>query len=130
MLSLKREGYLRRDVDLRDVRDVLTYAGFWRLAARHGLEGARELYRSLSRPAFVRALRRLVPELRSADVVPGTAGVRAQALLPDGRLADDFLIVDGERSSHLLNAPSPGATASLLIGQTLADRASTRLQEG
>jgi L-2-hydroxyglutarate oxidase len=128
VLSLKREGYRKRDVDLRDLRDVFSYSGFWRLAARHGLEGARELHRSLSRRAFARALQRLVPELRSADLVPAPAGVRAQALLPDGRLADDFVIVDGERSSHLLNAPSPGATASLLIGQTLAERALQRLE--
>jgi (S)-2-hydroxyglutarate dehydrogenase len=128
VLSLKREGYGKRDVDLRDLRDVFSYSGFWRLAARHGLEGARELHRSLSRRAFARALQRLVPELRSADLVPAPAGVRAQALLPDGRLADDFVIVDGERSSHLLNAPSPGATASLLIGQTLAERALQRLE--
>jgi L-2-hydroxyglutarate oxidase len=128
VLSLKREGYGKRDVDLRDLRDVFSYSGFWRLAARHGLEGARELHRSLSRRAFARALQRLVPELRSADLVPAPAGVRAQALLPDGRLADDFVIVDGERSSQLLNAPSPGATASLLIGQTLAERALQRLE--
>jgi L-2-hydroxyglutarate oxidase len=128
VLSLKREGYGKRDVDLRDLRDVFSYSGFWRLAARHGLEGARELHRSLSRRAFARALQRLVPELRSADLVPAPAGVRAQALLPDGRLADDFLIVVGERSSQLRNAPSPGATASLLIGQTLAERALQRLE--
>jgi L-2-hydroxyglutarate oxidase len=130
VLSLKREGYRKRDVDLGDVRDVVSYSGFWRLASRHTLDGARELHRSLSRRAFVRALQRLVPELRPDDVVPDRAGVRAQALLPDGRLADDFLIVDGERSSHLLNAPSPGATASMLIGRTLAERAAARWQGG
>jgi len=123
VLSLKREGYRKRDVNLKDALSVATYRGFWRLAARHGVEGFRELHRSLSKRAFVRSLQRLVPELTAEDVVPAEAGVRAQALLPDGRLADDFLIVRGERSLHLLNAPSPGATSSLVIGETLAEQA-------
>lgn len=122
VLSFKREGYRRRDIDLRDLASVLSYRGFWRFAARHGVEGMRELYRSLNRRSFVRALQRLVPDIRYDDIVPAEAGVRAQALLPDGRLVDDFLIVEGERSLHVLNAPSPGATASLAIGRAVADR--------
>jgi (S)-2-hydroxyglutarate dehydrogenase len=122
VLSLKREGYRRRDFDLKDALSATTYRGFWRLAGRHGLEGMRELHRSLSKQAFVRSLRRLVPELGRDDIEPAEAGVRAQALLPDGRLADDFLIVRGTRSLHLLNAPSPGATSSLVIGEALAQQ--------
>lgn len=120
VLSLKREGYRKRDFNLRDAVSATTYRGFWRLAARHGAEGMRELHRSISKHAFVRSLQRLVPELDAGDIEPAEAGVRAQALLPDGRLADDFLIVRGTRSLHLLNAPSPGATSSLVIGETLA----------
>lgn len=122
VLSLKREGYRKRDVNLKDMLSVATYGGFWRLAARHGGEGLREVHRSLSKRAFVKSLQRLVPEITAEDVEPTAAGVRAQALLPDGRLADDFLIVPGKRSLHLLNAPSPGATSSLVIGETLAQR--------
>jgi L-2-hydroxyglutarate oxidase len=126
VLSLKREGYRRRDFDLRDALSVASYGGFWRLALRHGGEGMREVHRSLSKRAFVRSLQRLVPDIQPDDVKRAEAGVRAQALLPDGRLADDFLIVRGKRSLHLLNAPSPGATSSLVIGETLAERARTR----
>jgi L-2-hydroxyglutarate oxidase len=122
VLSLKREGYRKRDFNLVDALSATTYRGFWRLAARHGGEGMREVHRSISKSAFVRSLQRLVPELDREDVEPGGAGVRAQALLPDGRLADDFLIVRGTRSLHLLNAPSPGATSSLVIGETLAQQ--------
>ena len=122
VLSLKREGYGKRDFDLRDAASVATYGGFWRLVARHGAEGMRELHRSLSRRAFVRSLQRLVPDVRDGDVAPASAGVRAQALLRDGSLVDDFLIVEGRRSLHVLNAPSPGATSSLVIGETLAAR--------
>jgi L-2-hydroxyglutarate oxidase len=82
----------------------------------------RELHRSLSRRAFVRSLQRLVPDVRDGDVAPASAGVRAQALLRDGSLVDDFLIIEGRRSLHVLNAPSPGATSSLVIGETLAAR--------
>jgi L-2-hydroxyglutarate oxidase len=122
VLSLKREGYRKRDFNLKDAMAIATYLGFWRLAAHHGAEGLRELHRSVSTRAFVRSLQRLVPELQLDDVEPTEAGVRAQALLPDGRLADDFLIVRGDRSLHLLNAPSPGATSSLVIGETLAEQ--------
>jgi L-2-hydroxyglutarate oxidase len=120
VLSLKREGYRKRDFNLKDAAAVAAYGGFWRLAMRHGVEGARELHRSLSKKAFVRSLQRLVPDIGADDVEPADAGVRAQALLPNGRLADDFLIVRGTRSLHLLNAPSPGATSSLVIGEKLA----------
>ena len=126
VLSLKREGYRKRDFDLRDAMAIASYRGFWRLALRHGAEGMRELHRSVSKRAFVRSLQRLVPDIAVGDVERGETGVRAQALLPDGRLADDFLIVRGQHSLHLLNAPSPGATSSLVIGEALAEQARTQ----
>ena len=119
VLSLKREGYKKTDFDVQDIADVVTYPGFWKLAARHADEGWREVVRSLSKAAFVRSLQRLIPEIRSQDVVPTHAGVRAQALLTNGQLVDDFLIVRGDRSMHVLNAPSPAATSSLEIGKAV-----------
>ena len=98
----------------------MTYAGFWRLAAKHARSGLEEMHRSISKKAFVRSLQRLIPEIREDDLVPGEAGVRAQALRPDGGLVDDFLIVNGPSATHVCNAPSPAATASLEIGRFIA----------
>ena len=126
VLALKREGYGRADFSPRDTAELLTFPGFWRMAARHWRMGLHESWRSTSTRAFVAALRRLVPELAPADVRRAGAGVRAQALAPDGRLCDDFLVVDAERMIHVLNAPSPAATASITIGRTLAARAAER----
>jgi L-2-hydroxyglutarate oxidase len=123
VLALKREGYGRADVSLRDTAELLAYPGFWRMGLRHWRMGLRESWRSTSRGAFVAALRRLVPELTPADVRRAGAGVRAQALEPDGRLADDFLIVEAGSMIHVLNAPSPAATVSITIGRTIAARA-------
>lgn len=123
VLALRREGYRWTQVSVKDTLDWLSYAGFWRMAARYYGAGLGEMYRSLSKRAFVDALRKLVPELRSQDVRPGGAGVRAQALEPDGRLVDDFRFVESERAIHVLNAPSPAATASLAIGRSIAERA-------
>jgi L-2-hydroxyglutarate oxidase len=120
VLALKREGYRKRDVSLQDVWDYATYGGFWRLVARHGRTGMGELLRSVSKAAFVRALHRLVPEIRAEQLHPAPAGVRAQALAADGSLLDDFLIVRGERAVNVCNAPSPAATASLAIGEHVA----------
>src|SRR5438874_9208774 len=97
--------------------------GFWRMARRYWRTGTYEMYRSLSRAAFARALGRLVPELTTADLVRGGAGVRAQAVSPDGSLVDDFRIVAGPDAIHVLNAPSPAATASLAIGRHVAELA-------
>jgi (S)-2-hydroxyglutarate dehydrogenase len=124
VLAFQREGYRKRDVDLAELREILTYPGFHRLAAKNWREGAREMWRSMSRAAFVRSLQTLIPEITSADVVPTHAGVRAQALKPDGSMVDDFLIVEGDRMLHICNAPSPAATASLEIGREIAHRAS------
>jgi len=123
VLALAREGYRKTDVNLRDLAETLSYQGFLRLSAKHWRTGLGEFYRSLSKQAFVKALQRLIPELRFEDVRPAGAGVRAQALGPGGSLVDDFRIVEADRMIHVLNAPSPAATASLSIGRTIADMA-------
>lgn len=122
VLSLKREGYTKTDFDLKDFAEVMAYPGFWKLASKHADEGFKEIVRSFSKAAFVKSLQRLIPEVRSEDVIPTHAGVRAQALMENGSLVDDFLIVNGERSIHVLNAPSPAATSSLEIGKEVAKR--------
>jgi L-2-hydroxyglutarate oxidase len=122
VLALAREGYSWRDVRLGDVADFLGYSGFWRLAARHGATAGREVWRSLSRAAFARSLQRLVPDVRAGDLRPAPAGVRAQALAPDGALVDDFLVVAEGPFVHVVNAPSPAATAALAIGAAIVER--------
>ncbi|HEY7088140.1 MAG TPA: L-2-hydroxyglutarate oxidase [Tepidisphaeraceae bacterium] len=120
VLALKREGYSWRDISFRDMWDSLTYKGFWNLARKNWGEGMKEVHRSLSKKAFTRSLQRLIPDVREEDLVPSHAGVRAQALMPDGKMVDDFLIVRGENSVHVCNAPSPAATASIPIGRAVA----------
>ena len=120
VLALKREGYRWRDVSLRDAAESLSWPGFLRLARAHWRTGLGEVWRSANKQAFVQALQRLMPSLEPDQLVRGGAGVRAQALRRDGSLADDFEIVHQDRLIHILNAPSPGATASLLIGETIA----------
>lgn len=122
VLALEREGYTKRDVRLRDVAEVFGYPGFWRLARRHWRDGAAEMARSFSKARFTQSLQALCPEITEEDLVPAPAGVRAQALRRDGRLVDDFLLVDGPGSLHVCNAPSPAATASLEIARTIAQR--------
>ncbi|HEY9620743.1 MAG TPA: L-2-hydroxyglutarate oxidase [Crinalium sp.] len=122
VLSLKREGYTKTDFDLRDFAEVMAYPGFWKLAAKHADEGIKEIIRSFSKAAFVQSLQRLIPEVQSEDVIPTHAGVRAQALMNDGKLVDDFLIVNGKNSIHVCNAPSPAATSSLEIGKAVAEQ--------
>jgi L-2-hydroxyglutarate oxidase len=125
VLALKREGYRKSSFGLRDCLGVLSYPGFWRMAARHWRMAVGEVHRSYSKGAFLTALRRLLPELESNDLAPGGSGVRAQAVARDGSLVDDFVIQRAERMFHVLNAPSPGATASLSIGGTLAEDAAS-----
>ena len=120
VLALKREGYRWRDVSLRDAAESLSWPGFLRLAGGHWRTGLGEVWRSANKAAFVSALRRLMPGLEAEQLVRGGAGVRAQALRRDGSLADDFEIARQDRLIHVLNAPSPGATASLLIGEEIA----------
>jgi L-2-hydroxyglutarate oxidase len=117
VLALAREGYTWGRVSARDTMDAASYAGLWRLGRRHFRYGLSEFARSLSRKRFAASLARLVPELTAADLVPAPAGVRAQAVLPNGDLVDDFLIVDRGRQVHVLNAPSPAATSSLEIAR-------------
>jgi len=120
VLAWKREGYRWNDISAADLADTLAFPGFWRLAGRFWRTGLAEYRRSFSRRTFVASLQRLVPAVTAADVTRGGAGVRAQAVDRDGRLVDDFRIVTGERMVHVLNAPSPAATASLSIGKIIA----------
>lgn len=123
VLALAREGYRRTSFHPRDAWDTLAWPGFWRMARRHWRSGMDEQWRSLSKRAFAHACAALVPELRAEDLRPGGAGVRAQAVARDGSLVDDFVFAQGERMVHVLNAPSPAATASLAIGEEIAARA-------
>ncbi len=115
VLALSREGYRWRDIDLRDTWETVRYRGFQRLALRHWRTALREVQRSVSKGAFVRSLQELLPGVEADDLVRAGSGVRAQALDEAGSLIDDFRIEEGERTIHVLNAPSPGATSSLTI---------------
>ncbi|WP_019487919.1 L-2-hydroxyglutarate oxidase [Kamptonema formosum] len=130
VLSLKREGYRKTDIDWRDAAEVFTYPGFWKLAAKYAGVGIEEVIRSFSKAAFVRSLQRLIPEVQAQDLVPTHAGVRAQALTNDGKLVDDFLLVKGQNAIHVCNAPSPAATASLAIGEAIAAQITEQLVIG
>lgn len=121
--ALAREGYGWKVVRPRELGGTLSWPGSWRIARRHWRYGAGELRRSVSKSAFTEAVRRLLPAVTPEDLVPAAAGVRAQAVLRDGTLVDDFLIKEGPRTVHVLNAPSPAATASLPIGREVARRA-------
>jgi len=123
ILALSREGYRHTDIRLRDLASSVVFPGFWRMARQHWRYGIGEWHRSFSKAAFVRALQRLLPEIRESDLVPGGAGVRAQALAPNGALVDDFLFVPSGKVLHVLNVPSPAATASLMIGKAIVDTA-------
>lgn len=125
--ALAREGYAWHTVRPRELAGTLAYPGSWRIARRHWRYGAGELRRSLSKRAFTDAVRRLLPDVTADDLIPAPAGVRAQAVLPDGTLVDDFLIRESPRVVHVLNAPSPAATASLPIGREVARRVLERL---
>jgi (S)-2-hydroxyglutarate dehydrogenase len=123
VLALHREGYARGAFSWGDVLDLARFPGTWRLAGRYWREGAGEVHRALRKAVFTRSLARLVPAVRSADLVPAPSGVRAQAVGRDGKLIDDFRIVRGRRSLHVVNAPSPAATASLSLAETIAQQA-------
>ncbi|MFG2618528.1 L-2-hydroxyglutarate oxidase [Streptomyces sp. NPDC048507] len=125
--ALAREGYGWGTVRPGDLATELAWPGSWRMAARHWRYGAGEIHRSLSKQAFTEAVRRLLPAVTAADLTPAAAGVRAQAVLRDGTLVDDFLIQEAPRTVHVLNAPSPAATASLPIGEEIATRTLTTL---
>lgn len=121
VLAFSREGYDWQTVSPRDLRDTLTFPGFWRLAGRHYRAGSQEMARSASRHLFATSLRRLVPEVRDEHLVPAPAGVRAQAMKRDGSLVDDFLIERSGNVVHVLNAPSPAATSSFEIARHIVD---------
>jgi L-2-hydroxyglutarate oxidase len=120
VLAFAREGYRLGAVHPGELLGTLGYAGFWNMARRYWRMGGYELYRSASKAAFVRSLQKLVPEIGEADIDRGGAGVRAQAVSPDGSLVDDFRISVTAGAVHVVNAPSPGATASLAIGRHVA----------
>lgn len=120
VLALAREGYTRRTVDVSELRQMVAWKGFRAMAHNHWRSGLGEYVRSLSERSFLRALQRLVPQLRGEDLLPAPAGVRAQAVAQDGKLIDDFRVLQTERAVHVVNAPSPAATASLAIGRLVA----------
>jgi len=123
VLAFAREGYRTTDFDLLDLRETLTFPGFWAMSRKYWQTGIGEMYRSLSKRAFLKALQRLLPDLTIADLQPGGSGVRAQAIATSGALVDDFIIAITGNALHVLNAPSPGATASLAIGRLIVEKA-------
>ena len=127
VLAFAREGYRKRDVNVRDLIESLTYFGFLRLATKYWRTGMGEMWRSISKKAFVHALQRLIPEIRSEHLETAPAGVRAQAVAPDGSMVDDFLIQQDDRIIHVGNAPSPAATSSLNIGKLIIDKLVTSM---
>jgi L-2-hydroxyglutarate oxidase len=122
VLAWAREGYRKSDINVRELADALCWTGVWRFALRYPGATFSELRRSFSKRVFARALQRLVPELAEGDLLPGPCGVRAQAMGPDGRLIDDFALLERGDAIHVLNAPSPAATACLAIGEEIAAR--------
>ena len=127
VLAFAREGYRKTDFNLADMAETLSYPGFRKLAAKYWKTGLGEMWRSVSKAAFVKALQRLVPEIRAEHLHAAPAGIRAQAVAPDGSMVDDFLIQEADRVINVNNAPSPAATASLNIGKTIVERLVPRL---
>jgi L-2-hydroxyglutarate oxidase len=130
VLAMARHGYAKTSFNTSDAVSIATYRGFWKMARQHWKTGMGELHRSLSKRAFLRALRRLMPELQAGDLEPGSAGVRAQAVDAEGKLVDDFRIATAPRMVHVLNAPSPAATASIAIGRHISQLAVGALELG
>ena len=122
VLAFAREGYRKTDINPRDLFDAVSYSGLWNFLARHTRMCWEEVERSFSKRLFAESLQRLVPEIRASDLDTGGAGVRAQAITPQGELVQDFHFVDQANAVHVLNAPSPGATASLAIGEEIVAR--------
>jgi L-2-hydroxyglutarate oxidase LhgO len=123
VLAFAREGYKRWSINPRDLWEILSYGGFWKMAAHYWRMGMMEMYRDYFKMAYIKQLQRYLPELEADDLLPGPSGVRAQAVTTDGRLVDDFLIQHGEHVIHVQNAPSPAATSSLIIAQMIVDEA-------
>ncbi|MBG9785799.1 L-2-hydroxyglutarate oxidase [Shouchella lehensis] len=122
VLSFKREGYKKTDLNVRDLAETLGYRGFWKIASKYMQKGMEEMHRSYSKKVFVKSLQKLIPAVREDDLIPASSGVRAQGLTVNGELVDDFHIVTGKRSLHICNAPSPAATAALEIGKEVGER--------
>ncbi len=122
VFSLSREGYSRWDVNKKDLKDALTYNGFRKLAQKYWKTGLKEVQRSFSKRAFTRAVQELVPDLKKDDLVMTTPGIRATAIDPGGRIIDDFHMITGNRQLHVINAPSPAATAAFRIGEEIAKK--------
>ena len=127
VLAFAREGYRKSDINPRDLFETLAYPGFIRMAARHWRMGLGEMVRSYNKAAFVRALQRMIPDLKADDLAPAPAGVRAQAVAPDGSMLDDFAFAETSRVIHVINAPSPAATAALSIGRSIVEKLAARL---
>jgi len=125
VFAFKREGYARTDFSMRDTLGSLSFPGFWKMAAKYWKSGVDEQFRSVSKGAFVKALQRLVPDIRESDLTPGGSGVRAQAVTNEGALVDDFKFAQSRNMLHVYNVPSPAATASLAIARILVDTASS-----
>jgi L-2-hydroxyglutarate oxidase LhgO len=133
VLAFARDGYQRWKINPKDMWEILSYGGFWKMAARYWKMGSAEMYRDYVKAAYVKEVQRYLPELQSNDIVPGPSGVRAQALAKDGRLMDDFLIQHGENAIHVVNAPSPAATSSLVLAKMIVDEAQSNfdmIQQG
>lgn len=122
VLAFRRKGYLKRDFSLPEISDYVFSRGFWIMAKKYYKMGFDEFRRSFSKKLFAEALQKLVPEIQEEDIEPSGAGVRAQALDRNGNLLDDFCLIEAERMTHVLNAPSPAATASISIGETIAEK--------
>jgi L-2-hydroxyglutarate oxidase len=129
VLAFKREGYKKTDFSVRDIIEMKLYPGFWKMAAKYYKMGFEEFRRSFSKDLFLKSLQKLIPDIQYEDIELGGAGVRAQALESTGKLVDDFRIVEAERMIHVLNAPSPAATASLSIGETIAEMVIKKFNE-
>lgn len=123
VLAMRREGYHKSDIDLGETLETLTFPGFWKMSMKHWKTGLSEMHRSYSKGVFVKDLQKLLPEIQAKDLATGGAGVRAQAVRRDGTLLDDFSILRGREAVHVLNAPSPGATSSLAIGDHIVNLA-------
>lgn len=127
VLAFKREGYKKSDIDLGELSETLAWPGFHKIASKYWKTGFGEMYRSFSKAAFTKALQKLIPQVEEQDLQPGGSGVRAQACDRTGGLLDDFMIVESPRAIHVCNAPSPAATSSLSIGETVAELATKQL---
>ena len=127
VLALKREGYTKTSFNLRDTIETLSWRGFHKVIRENFFMGMGEYYRSFNKNAFVKALQKLIPEISSEDLIPGGAGVRAQACDKFGGLIDDFHIIEDNKVIHVCNAPSPAATASLSIGNFISEKVMSKL---